>query len=330
MMKRAAIQAIEYYLPERVLRNQDLTDQFPEWSVDKIAAKTGIHIRHIAGKDEYASDLAVKAAEKLFERSNCTPSDIDFILFCTQSPDYALPSTACLIQQRLGCRRDIGALDFNLGCSGYIYGVSLAKALIETNQASNVLLLTADTYTKYIAEADKDVRTIFGDGAAATWITAKESDIEHISVPSFGTDGSGEKNLVVPGSGARHLSVDEANKLYMNGPEIFRFTLQVVPEIIQRQLDQQNLALEDVDLFVFHQANQYMLEHLRKKLDIPTEKFVISLADSGNTVSATIPIAIKNVSQSMSFSKMKKVMLVGFGVGYSWGSLMVDLSGFEK
>ena len=256
----AYIRAIEYYLPEKILTNQDLSDQFPEWSVADIENKTGIAGRHIAASHEFASDLAVKAVEKLFASGACSPSEIDFILYCTQSPDYLLPTTACLLQDRLGISTTAGALDFNLGCSGYIYGLSLAKGLIETGQAKKVLLITAETYSKFIASNDRSVRTLFGDAAAATLIESTEKQKEIIGPFVFGTDGRGGKNLQVAGSGVRGSQESpDKNFLYMNGPEIFNFTIDAVPAAIKMLLKKANLPLDQIDLFIFHQANRYML-----------------------------------------------------------------------
>ena len=323
-MKYAVLRGSEYALPESVLSNKDLAEAFPEWTVDKIEAKTGIKQRHITKADEYASDLAISAAEKLFKKHVVSASNIDFILYCTQSPDYALPTTACMLQERLGCSNAIGALDFNLGCSGYVYGLSLAKGLIETEQATNVLLLTADTYSKYINSDDKTVRTIFGDGASATWIS-NTSESEAIFSAAVGTDGRGAEHLVAHGSGLKKTDSEDLKGLKMNGPEIFKFTLDVVPEIIEKALEKAGIQEKEVDLYVFHQANQYMLDFLRKKIGIPTAKFVLELGNFGNTVSSTIPIALSEVLKKKEQKRYKYAMLVGFGVGYSWGAVVVDL-----
>ena len=200
---QAALSAIEYYLPEKTLSTADLSAEFPEWSVEKIDEKTGIRERHIAAPDECASDLAVAAARKLFASSACQPDAVDYLLFCTQSPDYFLPTTACLIQDRLGLPKTAGALDFNLGCSGFIYGLGLAQGLIASGQASNVLLLTAETYSKFLNPRDRSVRTIFGDAAAATLLTAEDSPNALIGPFVYGTDGSGGPNLIVPTGGTR-------------------------------------------------------------------------------------------------------------------------------
>ncbi len=327
-MAYAVLRGSEYALPDSVLSNKDLAETFPEWTIDKIEAKTGIKQRHITDENEYASDLAILAAEKLFKNHVISVLEIDFILYCTQSPDYALPTTACILQERLGCSNAIGALDFNLGCSGYVYGLSLAKGLIETEQATNILLLTADTYSKYINPDDKTVRTIFGDGASATWI-GSDAEVVSIFPAALGTDGRGAKHLVAHGSGLRKPE-DDAEGLKMNGPEIFKFTLEVVPEIIQKALEKAGVQEKEIDLYVFHQANQYMLDFLRRKIGIPTSKFALELSNFGNTVSSTIPIALSEVLKKKEHKQYKYVMLVGFGVGYSWGAVVVDLEAMSQ
>jgi len=328
-MNRAIIRAIEYHLPERRLTNEDLAAEFPEWGADKIAEKTGIHTRHIAAENELSSDLAVAAARKLFASGAAQAAEIDYILFCTQTPDFLLPTTACLLQQRLGIPCSAGALDFNLGCSGFIYGLSLAKGLIETGQARRVLLLTAETYSKIVDPKDKTVRTIFGDAGAATLIVAADvdGDRDYIGPFAFGTDGSGGPNLVCHRGGMRGPVAQAAGRdaLWMNGPEIFNFTLRIVPEVVQRLLGKVGIDQGAVDLFVFHQANRYMLEHLRKKLKVPEEKFVFAMEHCGNTVSCTIPIALCEAERSGALKAGMRVMLVGFGVGYSWGATLVRL-----
>lgn len=172
----ARLAAVSVYLPDATLTNADLAEQFPEWSVEKIASKTGINTRHIAGPDQYSSHLGTAAGRALFSEHGVNPDSIDYLLVCTQSPDYFLPSTALLIHAALGLRTDTGATDITLGCSGYIYAVGLAKGLLETQQATNVLVVTTDTYTRFINSADKSVRTLFGDAATATLVTNDGSD----------------------------------------------------------------------------------------------------------------------------------------------------------
>ncbi len=342
----ASIAAIEYYLPEQVLTNQDLAAEFPEWPVEKIQSKTGIAERHVAAAQECSSDLAAAAAQKLFASGVVSPGEIDYLLLCTQSPDYFLPTTACLLQHRLGIPTRAGALDFNLGCSGFVYGLGLGQGLIQTGQASKVLLLTAETYTKFIHPRDRSVRTLFGDAAAATLLTAVPGSGYLRSSYVFGTDGSGAKNLIVPAGGMRLPSSPETaeahcdangswrstGNLFMDGAEVFNFTLRAIPQCVAELLARSTRRLEQVDLFVFHQANQYMLEHLRGKLRIPREKLFLWMASCGNTVSSTIPIALKHALAEERLRPGQTVMLVGFGVGYSWGATLLEwpLLGFHR
>ncbi len=332
----ASISVIEYYLPEQVLTNAGLAAEFPGWTMEKIQSKTGIEERRIAAADEFASDLAVNAAERLFA-TGIDRESLDALLYCTQSPDYFLPATACLLQHRLGLPTTIAALDFNLGCSGYIYGLGLARGLIESGQAKRVLLLTADTYSKFIHPGDRSVRTLFGDAAAATLVEASETSGGLNGPFVYGTDGSGAQNLIVPAGGLRKPHTDNPevttdgagnqrteNHLYMDGPEIFNFTLRVVPATVEALLAKSGLALDDISLFVFHQANQYLLEHLRKRLGVRAEKFVVSMQKCGNTVSSTIPIALKMAGDAGQLQPGMKVMLLGFGVGYSWGGTIME------
>ncbi len=332
----ATVTAIRYSLPRKVLDNHELAKEFSDWTAEKILAKTGIRERRIAADDECASDLAVESSNQLLDSGVCNRSDIDYLLYCTQSPDYFLPTTACLIQHRLGLKQSCGAMDFNLGCSGYVYGLGLAKGLLESGQASQLLLITADTYSKYIHPRDKSVRTLFGDGASATLISAIGSDSPAIGPFVYGTDGSGANNLIVPTGGLRKASVSDAalvpdesgnartiNNLYMNGAEIFNFTLRVVPETVSKILAQAELNMDDVDLFVLHQANKFLLDHLRKKLKVPAERFWVAMEDVGNTVSCSIPIALKRALDAGKIRAGHRIMLVGFGVGYSWGATLI-------
>jgi 3-oxoacyl-[acyl-carrier-protein] synthase-3 len=334
---QAFISAIEYYLPAHTVSTEDLAAEFPDWSVAKIDDKTGIRSRHIAAPDECSSDLAVAAARKLFASGACRPEDIDFVLLCTQSPDYFLPTTACLIQDRLGIPTTAGALDFNLGCSGFIYGLGLAQGLIASGQASKILLLTAETYSKFMNPADRSVRTIFGDAGAATLLESIDGAHPLIGPFVYGTDGSGGPNLMVPTGGMRRPRTPETaisaedetgsarcqDNLFMNGGEIFAFTIEAVPKSVAALLQKACLTAADIDLFIFHQANRYMLEHLRKRLKIPPEKFQLSMAHCGNTVSSTIPIALKHAVEEGKVSSGTVMMLVGFGVGYSWGAAIL-------
>lgn len=327
------IKDLAYILPQGVVTNEELVKDFPEWSVEKIAGKVGVRERRVAAPEETATDLAVAAAEELFNKGSVKREDIDFVLFCTQSSDYKLPSSACIIQDRLQLVSQCGAFDFNLGCSGYEYGLAVAKGLVVAGVASNVLLLTGETYNHYIHPRDKGNRTIFGDGASATVVSTEGFAV--IGEFCLGTDGSGAKHLIVKSGGARYpnkfndLIFDEggnpisSDHLIMDGQEIFVFTLTIVPKMMKDVLMKNGLQKEDIDLFVFHQANKYMLEHLRKKLKIEEKKFFDNLALVGNTVSSTIPIALCDARE---MGRLKgNVLLAGFGVGLSWGATIIRI-----
>ncbi len=329
----AFIKAISYYLPSETLSNSQLASEFPEWSAEKIASKVGISVRHIASENETATDMAVSAAEKLLEENEIDRSSIDFVLLCTQSPDYFLPSSACLIQHRLGLSQHCGAFDFNLGCSGYEYGLAIADGLMASGIAHNILLLTAETYTKYLHPRDKGNRTIFGDGASATLIS--NDGFAEIGRFVLGTDGAGAEHLIVRSGGARlrdkqsDLCLDEegnprgSDYLYMNGGAIFDFSADVVPEMVEEVLQKNGLQQADIDLFVFHQANKYMINYLRKLLAIDKERFYICMEDMGNTVSSTIPIALCEVKKEGRLQG--NILLAGFGVGLSWGATVLKI-----
>jgi 3-oxoacyl-[acyl-carrier-protein] synthase-3 len=328
------IKEISVYLPDFILTNKQLANDFGRWEPEKIETKLGIRERHIAAEDETAGDLAFQAAEKVLLRYDRTK--IDMLILCTQSPDYYLPTTACVLQERLGLRTDIGAFDYNLGCSGFVYGLAMAKSFINSRISSNVLLLTAETYSKHIHPNDLANKTIFGDGAAA--IIIESTPDEHIFEFVLGTDGKGKNNLIVPNGCFRKAYKPEAveiitdagdiyteNNLFMSGQEIFSFTIESVPIAFEQCLKKNNLSVDNIDYIIFHQANKYMVEYLRKKIGIPKEKFYTDMMFTGNTVSSTIPIAYAEALKNGSIVEGNKVLLCGFGVGYSWGAVVVEV-----
>ncbi len=329
----AYIKAISYYLPEKVVTNEELVKEFPEWSVDKVAQKVGVDSRHLASENETAGDMAEKAARKLFEEYQIDPKSIDFIMLCTQSPDYFLPSTACILQDKLGIPTSAGAFDYNLGCSGCVYGMAVAKGLIAGGIAKNVLLLTSETYNKYLHQSDKSNRSIFGDGAAACVISI--DGFAEIGEFSLGTDGSGANNLIVKTGAARektatgkYVEDDEGHiwyddYLYMNGGAIFNFTLDAVPAMIKDILGKNNFQQEEIDYYVFHQANKFMLNTIRKVCVLPKDKFYVNLSSTGNTVSSTVLIGLKDCMGNGTIKIGDRVMISGFGVGLSWGGTIL-------
>ena len=315
------------------MTNEELLREFPEWSVDKVAAKVGVNSRHIAATDETAGDMAEKAARKLFEEYCIDPKTIGFVMLCTQSPDHFLPSTACILQNRLGIPTSAGAFDYNLGCSGCVYGLAMAKSFVDSGLAKNVLVLTAETYQKYLHPSDKSNRSIFGDGAAACIVST--SGFAEIGEFSLGTDGSGADHLIVKTGASRcrqatgKVVVDEDGHecfddyLYMNGSAVLNFTLETVPALMTQVLEKNQMQKEDVDYYVFHQANKFMLNTIRKVCMLPKDKFYVNLEETGNTVSSTVMIGLKQNLETGTISPGMKVMVAGFGVGLSWGGTVL-------
>jgi len=362
MARFPVIRAIASYLPERSLTNADLEQRFPDWPAAKILGKTGIAHRRMAAPDELASDMAVEAARRLMSQRGVDPASVDVLVFCSQSLDYILPSTACLIQDRLGLPTTCMSFDLSLGCSSFVYGLSIVSALLEGRRGQRALLLTGDTYSRYLDPEDKTVVTIFGDAGTATLLDVRDQ-LDPVAGGTWaesgdpgpgpylgpfvcGTDGSGAANLIletggnrgalpsatkttVPGDGGKADAgaAPEArrrpDRLFMDGPKIFEFSLRRVPEAINRLLTEAGLALGDIDLFVFHQANLFMLEALRKKLKIPSDRFAVEIEDVGNTVSSTIPLTLEKLAATQRLRSGARVMLVGFGVGYSWAAGIV-------
>lgn len=334
MPQFACVKAISVYLPKKIEKNAELMGKD-----EKFVAKLGITERHMAASDESAGDLAFQAAENMFQEYAIPRESIDYILLCVQHPDYQAPTTACHLQARLGLSQSCGALDYGLGCSGYIYGLSLAKGLIETSVAHNVLLLTSSVYTKYINRNDNAIRPLFGDGATATLITAQASDVPLIHSFVLGTDGSGFDKLYIPVGGSRNpprehpeiVETDEAGnsrsnyEIHMDSSAIFYFTLRVVPSLVEEILKKAQLQRQDIQYYVFHQSNGYMMGHIQKKCGLEGMPFYDNIKTVGNTVSGTIPFALKDILGEKSPASLENVMLAGFGVGLSWGGCIVNL-----
>lgn len=314
---------IEVAFPDKILTNSDLGLELNE-RTKKLGGKLGIMERRVCAEDETAIDLAVKACEKLFKKIN--KDEVDFIIYCTQSPEYFLPTTACVLQDRLGLKKTVGAFDYNLGCSGYIYGLAMAKSFIQSGIAKNILLVTAEAYSKFIHEDDKSNRAIFGDAATATLMDSELAN--KIGEFELGSDGGGAENLIVKGGAGKSKFQPFDSKesmFYMNGPEVFKFTLDNVPASINACLDKNNKELSGIDYMVLHQANAYMLKNLRRKIGIEKEKFHSDVEKTGNTVSNTIPIALFDAQNKGLIKSGDCLLLSGFGVGYSWGATIINL-----
>lgn len=335
----ARIVAIATHLPEAVLGNDALAAAFPEWPAAKILEKTGIRERRIAAPDETAADLAAAAGHALFDRHAIARDSIDFLILCTQAADHVLPTTACILQERLGLSTRVGALDINLGCSGFVYGLSLASGLIAAGAARRVLLITADTYSKYINPRDKSVRTLFGDGAAATLIEATGAVADGAIGPFvFGTDGAGADRLIVPAGGFRRPrdghtaqecedragNVRSADNLFMDGAAVLSFSLREVPRAFAQLLDKDGTRAGDYRYVVLHQANKFMLDALQKKLALPSEQVPRRYEDIGNTVSSTIPFVLAGLMEERKLDAGSHIALIGFGVGLSWAAAAIQ------
>jgi 3-oxoacyl-[acyl-carrier-protein] synthase-3 len=317
------ISEIAYHLPALIEGADILKKDNPDWDISKILDKTGIITRHIAAQDETAVDLAYAAGIKLLNLS-VNPEQIDLLILVTQSPDYVLPTSSCILQDRLGLPTNCMAFDINLGCSGFVYALSVAGSLIESGVAKKGMILCSDTYTKYISKDDQTCRPIFSDGAAAVFV--ERSEVDSIGPFVFGTDGSGYDRLIVRKGGARDLCpvIERPHgTLEMQGSSVFLFAMSVVPASINKLLENAAMTLDDVDLVVFHQASKLVIDNLTQRLSLDTKKIYTNYASIGNTVSATIPIALKDADTQGRLQNGDNVLLVGFGVGLSWGATLL-------
>ena len=329
----AYLHRVHYYLPETVRTNEDLVKLNPTWNADEIFRRTGIRQRHIAAPEETSGDMGVRAVENLLAESGINREQIDVLIFCSQSADYYIPATACILQRRLQLSKSCAAFDVSLGCSAFTYGLWMARSLILGGAARQVLLVTSDKMTQYCNLHDMVTAVVFGDGAAAALISADEQGALAMIGPSvLGTDGRGAESLIVPAGGSRcprsaetgRVTADangnlrNAEQLYMDGTEVFNFTLSTVPAGIRRLLAEIKLEKEAIDLFLLHQANGFMLDALRRSMKLKPEQLPIDLAEIGNTTSASIPILIRRLLDRGGISPGMRCVLAGFGVGYSW------------
>lgn len=298
--------------PKCRLSNEELQRQCPDFSADYASRKLGIASRYTAVEED-CLDLALGACERL--REQVPLGDVDLLIFVTQSPVYPLPSMACILHGKLQLDSTVAAIDLNMGCSGYIYGLSVAVSYVKAGLAEKVLLVTSDTYTKYIKEEDYNNRAIFGDGATATLLTSEIAT--HIGPFVLGTDGRGWEKIIVRADSDYELSFS------MDGPGIMRYAMKKVPELVKRLEGKSGVSAEEIDYYVFHQGNEYMLKNIQRILKIPDEKMIINLKECGNTVSSTIPMALEKMLQKDWDGKT--VLLCGFGVGLSIGGTILHL-----
>jgi 3-oxoacyl-[acyl-carrier-protein] synthase-3 len=332
------IESIAYALPERRVTNAELRAEYPEWDFERLEMRTGVFQRHVAADGETALDFAVRACEQLMAEGRLRPDEIDAVVFCTQSPDYIMPPNSCLLHGRLSMRTDVLAFDMTLACSGYVYALQLAASLIGSGASKRVLLATADTYTRYIHPGDRATRCLFGDGGAVSVIgpSGDGRGVRHIRC---GTAGKHFEKFMIPAGGMRvqrsaetaRTAVDRsgnvrtAEHITMDGLGVLSFFNATVPQAVHCVLAESGLSLDDIDLFVFHQASQVALDSLVTALRIPREKMVYDLAETGNLVSASIPIALCRALDSGRARPGQLALLCGFGVGLSWGTALVDL-----
>lgn len=337
---RVKIKHIEYFLPEHIVTNQELHEENPDWDMARAEKRTGVVKRHVARKDETALDLSLQACKRLFSTHENAQSQIDGIIFCTQSPDYIMPPNSCILHKMLDLPDDVFAFDFNLACSGYVYGLALARGLIHSGITKNILLVNADTYSKYINKRDRSARILFGDGVAVTWVAASDTKrgIMDIKCSTF---GKGYEKFIIPAGGCRVpksketalLKTDDSGNvrslenLHMDGMGVLAFINSEAPDQIQGILERNALTVDDVDLFVFHQASKVALDSLTRLLKIKPEKVFRNLHEIGNTVSASIPIALKDAVDNGGIVPGDKVLISGFGVGLSWGTAIIEIEG---
>ena len=342
------VSAISYYLPEKSISNKQVIEEYepfrkrkglPSISDQMIVEQTGIKSRYQAEYHETTLDLGRKAAEKLFEDYNLDRSEIDYLIFVSDALEHKGPTTACILQHQLELGEHCASIDILHGCTGWIYGLSVAKAMIASNQATNVLLITGDVPTKVIHPEDYELRAIFSDAAAATLISSelKNTAFGNYEIGDFvfGTDGSGYKNLWVERSATKEPADIEwldqykslptglgGGRLRMKSSAIFLFAHRKVPELIKSTLKKNQAELDQIDIIVPHQANGTMLDFLRKRMRIESHKFVNRIENTGNTVSASIPIALKqHINENGTGAN--NILVAGFGIGYSWGGTLL-------
>jgi len=316
---------IRYYLPENKITNIDLALKF-NLTEEEILRKTGIEIRYHSNKNELASDLAIKVSEIYFKEFPEKRNQIDFLIFCSECFDFIAPATSCILQNRMHLSQKIGCIDLPYGCSGYIYGLFLSKSLLKSGMAENILFITADTPSKTIPKDSLELLNIFSDSATVTLLT--KSDSEKIGEFVLGTDGSGKESLLAENSAFSRSDVESSApsfspEMKMDGIEIFNFGLRVVPNLINETLIKNELTKKDIDFYILHQPTKFLLQTLRKKMDIPEEKWIINIHQYGNTVSSSIPLVISDLMKENRIKPGMNLLLIGFGIGYSWGATLL-------
>ncbi|MBK8091135.1 MAG: ketoacyl-ACP synthase III [Verrucomicrobiaceae bacterium] len=296
----------------------------------KITRSTGVKQRHVSTGTLCASDLCYEAADRLINELGWERDSVDFLLFVSQTGDHVLPATSCVLQHRLVLSKDCACFDIGMGCSGYVYGLWTASSLIAASGLKRGLLLVGDTIGRLTSPQDRSTSLLFGDAGSATALI-QDGNASSMTF-SLGTDGAGWKNLIVPAGGCRiPASVETAQRhkvegnnergqqdLYMDGAEIFAFTLAEVPPLIAGLMESSGWTAADVDAFLFHQANKFMLQHLGTKMNVPLDKTPLSLGEYGNTSCASIPLTLTVTRRDALAAGSLRLVMAGFGVGYSW------------
>lgn len=325
---------IECCLPEQVLGNVELDAQFPHWNVAQAEKRTGVLARHIARPDETAYDLARLATQQLLDKHPGLARRVDAVVFCTQSPDYVMPSNAFLLQRDLQLPTHALAFDYNLACSGYVYGLLMASSFIASGMAANVLLVTADTYSKFIDPQDRATRMLFGDGASASWVARSGESDQPALIGRFtdfrcASDGTGwDKFLVRSGAARQPVSASGtpgySDKIRMDGLQVLNFVGDRVLAQIKALLHDHGLAPAQVTQFFLHQASRLALDTLSRRLQVGPDRVCSNLERIGNTVSSSIPMLIKDYFGHTALPAGSPLLLCGYGVGYSWASLLAS------
>jgi 3-oxoacyl-[acyl-carrier-protein] synthase-3 len=306
------------YLPEKILTNKDLektVDTSHEWIVER----SGINQRHIAAQDELASDLATRAAQRAIESAGLSPSEIDLLIVATTTPDMVFPSTACIVQSKLGISGS-PAFDVQAVCCGFVYALNIADLFIKSGQASNALVIGAEVYSRILDWNDRTTCVLFGDGAGAVVLSSSEEP--GILKTKLHADGSFRDKLCVPGW-VNAGEISGSPLVTMDGGAVFKFAVKVFEQTARELLDEANLSIDDVDWFIPHQANIRIMESTAKKLKLPREKLIATVDHHGNTSAASIPLALDEAVQAGKVDRGDLLLLEGVGGGFTWGGALV-------
>ena len=325
ILRGARLAGVVSAVPSTEFDNVRDTQQFDAMEVKKVVALAGVKARRVSDGSLCSSDLCLVAARNLLKGLAWLPDSIDALIFVTQSPDYFLPGSSSLMHRDLGLRHGCLAFDVGLGCSGYPYGLWLANMMIQTGSAKRVLVLHGDTPSLFTDKEDRSTYLLFGDGGTATAIESTNEDTEWGFC--LHTDGTGCNDLIIPGGGFRMPQSENRRdlKLQMNGPNLFNFTVLRVPEVINETLELMKCGVDAVDVFFFHQSNQFIMKHIAKKCGLDLAKVPLTLEKFGNIGGASVPLTMTHYLAENTLTSKIKVMLLGYGVGLSWGAAFIEL-----